>query len=76
MKVTQLQKQTPSDKPTFKPDICNFGSSTLQSWMLGESVERVLRMHEILTLVPGRVKTMTYKIGTCRFQAWHSVLIV
>ena len=30
---------------------------------------------EIVSLVPGRVKPMSYKIDTCRFLAWRSALL-
>ena len=42
---------------------------------VAELVERWPRVWEIGSLVLGRVKSMTYKIDTCRFVAWHSTLI-
>ena len=38
-------------------------------------VERRPRVWEIASLILGRVKTMTYKIDTCRFLAWRLALI-
>ena len=42
--------------------------------MLAKSVEHGPRTWDIGSLVPGRVKTVTYKIDTWRFLAWHSIL--
>ena len=35
-------------------------------------IEREPDMRKIGSLVPGRVKSRTYKIDTCRFLAWRS----
>ena len=42
---------------------------------VAKSVERIPHVWEIRSLVPGRVKPMTYQIDTCRFLAWCSALI-
>ena len=38
-------------------------------------VQSGLRVQEMRSLVPSRVKPMTYKIETCQFLALHSVLL-
>ena len=42
---------------------------------MAKSIERGPRVQEIGSLVPGRVKQMTYKVDTCPFLAWQSVII-
>ena len=41
---------------------------------VAESIEQRPRMRE-MRIVPGQFNTVTYKIDTCRFLAWHSALI-
>ena len=54
----------------WSPDL-NMGLGTV-----AELVERGPRMEEISSLIPGQVKSMTYKIYTYHFLAWRSALIV
>ena len=42
---------------------------------MAESVERGLRVREIVTSFPSGVNLLTYKIDTCRFLAWLSAFI-
>ena len=49
----------------------NFGAPDPKT----ELVEGGPHMWEIGSVVPNRIKTMTYKIDTCRFLAWHSKVI-
>ena len=42
---------------------------------MAESVERRPQVQDTGSLVPGRVKPLTYKIDTCRFLARNSALI-
>ena len=55
---------------------------SLASWqhvmsrgVVAELVERGYHVREIGSSVPGRVKSMTYKIDTWLFLAWRSVLV-
>ena len=55
-----------------------FRHLVLQDGYIGtlvESVECGIRMWKFRSLVPSRVKLMTYKIDTCRFLSWRSALI-
>ena len=38
--------------------------------VVAESVERKPHVREIWSLVPRRIKPMTYQIDNCRFLAW------
>ena len=42
---------------------------------VAESVKRGPRVQEIGSSVPCRVKPLTFKIDTCHFLGWHSVLV-
>ena len=43
--------------------------------MVAELIERGPNVWEIGSSVPGRVKSMTYKIDTCCFLAWRFAII-
>ena len=43
--------------------------------VVAESVEHWRRMRDIVGSKPGRVKSMTYEIDTCRFLARCSALL-
>ena len=47
----------------------------MQPGAVTESVERGPHVWEIRSLVPGRVKIVTYKIDTCHFLAWPLAVI-
>ena len=59
-------------------EVCAAVPSSAQSYLTfwtAESVEHGPRMLEIVSLVPSRVKPMTYKNDTCHFLARHSTLL-
>ena len=57
---------------TALPKTGSFMASTLIPDVVADSMERLLCMWEIGSLVPGRVKPVTYKIETCHFLARRS----
>ena len=42
---------------------------------MAESLERMLPVRKVGSSSPGRVKPMTYQIGTCQYLAWYPALL-